>query len=275
LIDPGPAAAIPALRRNLQAQDVELSDVSTILLTHIHLDHAGSVGALVEQNPKLQVFVHSRGAQHLIDPAKLIDSASRVSGTNIETLWGVMRPTSAANVRILHGGEKLQIGTRSFEVLYTPGHAIHHVSFIESDSGIAFVGDALGIRVDDSFVFPATPPPDIDVEALSSSADLIHSRSPQHLFLTHFGLKGLVEWHIAEFRNRLKRWSDFVRMTLEMPGDDVQRAQLFSEMTSAEIDAVRPTGRSSWFENTIASRQSWYGLARYWRRSTKSGSAER
>ncbi|MGC1686073.1 MAG: MBL fold metallo-hydrolase, partial [Candidatus Acidiferrales bacterium] len=266
LVDPGPSSTLDELVRRLKERCASISDVGTILLTHIHFDHAGATGTLVEQNPRIRIFVHERGAAHLIDPSRLLKSASRVFGSNIEEFWGAFKPVPGRNLSILNGGEEITIGERRFEALYTPGHAIHHVSYFEMDSKVAFVGDAAGVRITDSYVYPATPPPDVDLAQLNESADLIESRDPQHLFLTHFGLAGNVKWHMTEFRNRLERWSEFVRLSLDRDRDDASRAQDFSEMVKAEMSTLVTAEEALWFEHSISSRQNWYGLARYWRR---------
>jgi glyoxylase-like metal-dependent hydrolase (beta-lactamase superfamily II) len=223
-------------------------------------------GTLVEQNPRIRVFVHERGAAHLIDPARLLKSASRVFGSNIEEFWGAFKPVPAQNLTVLNGGEDITIGERRFETLYTPGHAIHHVSYFEMDSKVAFVGDAAGVRITDSYVYPATPPPDVDLAQINESVNLIESRQPQRLFLTHFGLAGNVKWHMTEFRKRLERWSEFVRLSLDHDADDASRAQNFSEMVKAEMSSLVTPEEVLWFEHSISSRHNWYGLARYWRR---------
>jgi glyoxylase-like metal-dependent hydrolase (beta-lactamase superfamily II) len=266
LLDPGPSCTLGALLRNLEGMGIGVSDIGTILLTHIHFDHAGVTGSLVELNPRIQVYVHQRGAAHLIDPRRLVKSAARVLNADIEGFWGPFKSVPAGNLNVLVGGEKLTVGARRFEVLYTPGHAPHHVSYFESDSKVAFVGDAAGIRIADSFVYPATPPPDVDVPQLNQSLDLIQACGPQRLFLTHFGLVGRVEWHLAEFRDRLKRWNEFVRLSLERQEDDLHRAQEFSEMVTAEVASRASQQEAEWFEQLVSSRQNWYGLARYWRR---------
>lgn len=266
LLDPGPSCTLGNLLRNLDGMGVGVSDVRTILLTHIHFDHAGVTGSLVELNPRIRVYVHEKGAAHLVDPTRLVKSASRVLNADIEGFWGPFNAVPGRNVNVLNGGEKITLGARRFEVLYTPGHAPHHVSYFEPATEVAFVGDAAGIRIADSFVYPAAPPPDVDVQQINQSLDLIQGFKPQRLFLTHFGLVGRVEWHMAEFRDRLERWSEFVRLSLERQDDDLQRAQEFSEMVTAEVASRASQQEAEWFEQLVSSRQNWYGLARYWRR---------
>lgn len=273
LLDPGPSSTLNNLLAGLNRIGIGISDIGAILLTHIHFDHAGVTGALVGLNPRIRVYVHERGAAHLIDPRRLLESASRVFGSNIEEYWGPFNAVPATNLDVLNGGEEITLGARRFQVQYTPGHAPHHVCYFEADSKIAFVGDAAGIRIADSIVYPATPPPDINVEQINSSLNLIEAWKPQHLFLTHFGLAGNVEWHMTEFRDRLRSWSEFVRLTLERHENDIDRGREFSERIGAELASRASREEALWFEQLVSYRQNWYGLARYWRKQRRDLSA--
>ena len=160
LIDPGPSTTHNTLKAALQRKGIGIGDVRQILLTHIHLDHAGVTGALVRENPAIEVFVHERGAPHMIDPSKLLASAGRLYGADMDRLWGDFVPVPQSRVKILKGGEHLVAGGRDLLVAYTPGHAWHHVSYFDTSSRIAFVGDAAGIRRGNgSYIMPPTPPP--------------------------------------------------------------------------------------------------------------------
>ena len=161
LVDPGPSTCLKTLRAVLGDHGITLADVRTILLTHIHLDHAGATGTLVRENPAIQVCVHERGAPHMADPAKLLHSATRLYGDDMDRLWGEFLPVPEANLRVLVGGERVAGADRDLEVAYTPGHASHHVSFLDRSSGVAFVGDVAGIRTgSELFALPPTPPPE-------------------------------------------------------------------------------------------------------------------
>jgi glyoxylase-like metal-dependent hydrolase (beta-lactamase superfamily II) len=155
-----------------------------LLLTHIHLDHAGATGVLVRRFPRLTVYVHERGAPHLVDPSKLLKSATRLYGENMEHLWGEVAPVPEGNIRPLTGSETVE----GFRVAYTPGHASHHVCYLHEDTGDAYVGDVGGVRIPPlDHTIPPTPPPDIDLEAWNASLDTVAGWSPKRLGLTHFG----------------------------------------------------------------------------------------
>jgi len=189
LIDPGPSTTIETLRLSLKHKGIALADVRQLLLTHIHLDHAGATGTLVRENPAIEVVVHERGAPHMADPAKLLASATRLYGeADMQRLWGEFLPVPRSNLRALQGGETLVAGGRELDVAYTPGHASHHVSYFDRASRVAFVGDTAGIRRGPgTYVMPPTPPPDIDLEIWRESEARILAWDPDTLFLTHFG----------------------------------------------------------------------------------------
>jgi len=158
LIDPGPTSCLTALESGLADQGLRLDDVRTILLTHIHLDHAGATGTLLERLPAAVAYVHERGAPHMIDPTKLLASATRLYGIHMDRLWGAFVPVPAARLRVLSGGERLDVGGRSYDVAYTPGHASHHVSYLDSSSGTAYVGDTAGVRITGGYIKAPTGP---------------------------------------------------------------------------------------------------------------------
>ncbi len=207
LIDPGPESTLQTLREQLSKHGLAISDLNAILLTHIHLDHAGASGTLVRENPNLKVYVHANGARHMADPSKLIASATRLWGDQLPILFGETLPVPQENLQILEGGETLTLGSRKLDVAYTPGHASHHVSYFDSDEGVAFIGDTGGIRIDNlPYIYPATPPPDVDLSLWDKSFQTILERKPARLFLTHFAWSNDPAAHIAEFHDRLHRW---------------------------------------------------------------------
>src|SRR5258708_10221730 len=159
VVDPGPGSTLETLRQQLQAHGIGVGELDAILLTHIHLDHAGATGSLVRENPRLAVYVHKNGAPHMLDPSKLLASAKRLWPNDLQLLFGEALPVPAENLRILEGGENLTLGSRKLEVVYTPGHASHHVSYFDKTEGVAFVGDTAGGRIEGKFLLLPPPPP--------------------------------------------------------------------------------------------------------------------
>lgn len=268
LVDPGPASTIGHLKDALAHKGLNFADVRQLLLTHIHLDHAGATGTVVKENPKIEVFVHERGAPHLIDPRKLLASAGRLYGADMERLWGEVLPVPAERVHVLKGGETFTAGGRELRVAYTPGHASHHVSYYEPSSRIAFVGDTAGIRRGSgAFVMPPTPPPDIDLEAWRESEQRILAWDPDTLFLTHFGPVHSARPHFQELMARLGEWSRIVRRLLAMPDlSEEERQERFVEEARLELRRIVGDQEADQYNRAGRLDYSWQGLARYWRK---------
>ena len=268
LIDPGPSTTLDSLKESLRRKGISFGDVRQILLTHIHLDHAGATGSLVRENPTIDVFVHERGAPHMIEPSKLLASAGRLYGADMGRLWGDFLAVPADRVRPLKGEERITAGGRELQVAYTPGHASHHVSYFDPSSRVAFVGDTAGIRGQDrDYIMPPTPPPDIDLDAWSVSEDRILSWDPDTLFLTHFGPFHGARMHFQEMTARLDAWSRVVRRLLADGSlDEEQRLQAF--MNEALLDLKRKVGEVEAERYSRAGRldYSWQGLSRYWKK---------
>ena len=261
LIDPGPSSCLPTLLAALGDWQPR-----ALLLTHIHLDHAGASGSLARRWPEVEVYVHERGAPHMVDPARLIASATQLYGADMDRLWGEFLPVPEDRLRILSGGESLLDG--EFEVAYTPGHASHHVSYLRD--GVAFVGDTGGVQIiPGAPVIPPTPPPDIDVEKWHASLELIRAWRPSRLAMTHFGDETNVEAHLTELGRRLDEFAERVRaqgidefiagvaavVAAGLPADDSD------ELAAAYVQAAPP-------------EQLYAGLQRYWRkRSERAGTA--
>jgi glyoxylase-like metal-dependent hydrolase (beta-lactamase superfamily II) len=266
LIDPGPTSCLAALESGLVAIGRRLTDVRTLLLTHIHLDHAGATGTLLQRLPDAVAYVHERGAPHMIDPTKLLASATQLYGANMDRYWGEFRPVSADRLRILTGGEHVEVTGRSMHVQYTPGHAAHHVSYFDTTSGIAYVGDTGGIRVIAGYVKAPTPPPDIDLELWEQSLQTIEAWKPRSLVLTHFGQVDDVTDHLREFRGVLARQAALVRQTLASEGTDEERIRRFVEDMRADARRRLLPEDAASTEAAAAFDLLWAGLARYWRR---------
>ena len=269
LVDPGPASCLDGLRASLARHGHRLEEVDTILVTHIHLDHAGGVGVLVRSNPRLQVYVHRRGAPHVVDPSKLISSASRLYGDRMGPLWGEIPPVPESNVHALDGGEVLRIGGVEIFVAYTPGHAVHHVSYFETVGGTAFAGDTGGIRVGEPLlVLPPTPPPDIDLEAWCASLALIRAWEPRRIFIAHFGGFDRPLEHLADLEERLHDVAGTVRsLLLDQTLDDGARRQRFAErMLSIFRERLPDEDWVRRYEAAVPAERGWQGLARYWQK---------
>jgi glyoxylase-like metal-dependent hydrolase (beta-lactamase superfamily II) len=267
IVDPGPASTLATLEAGLAAHGVGVGDLHAILLTHIHLDHAGATGTLVQRNPQLQVYVHQRGAPHLIAPERLISSAQRIYGDQMETLWGEFRAVPEERLHILAGGETIALGERKIRVLDAPGHASHHVIYYEEQNGAAWVGDVAGVRLPGgTYAHPATPPPDIDLEAWRRTLDALAALRPQMLLLTHFGPTFDPARHIAELWANTRHWAETVRMSLERGEDEAIAIARLEELAASAIGPDTPDDIRAEYAQAASVGMSWHGLARYWRK---------
>jgi glyoxylase-like metal-dependent hydrolase (beta-lactamase superfamily II) len=268
LVDPGPATTIATLTAALEKKGIRFDDVRQILVTHIHLDHSGGVGSILEQHPRIEVIVHGRGAPHLADPSKLLASAGRLYAQDMDRLWGDVKPVPAARIKTVDGGETLSVVGREMKVEYTPGHASHHVSYLDTASRVAFVGDTAGIRKGSgAYVMPPTPPPDIDLDAWRGSAQKILAWDPDTLFLTHFGPHHGARQHFPAMFENIEEWSRTVRRLLaDTALTDDERQKRFVDETFVEL--TRRVGETEAIDYTKAGGlgYSWQGLARYWRK---------
>jgi glyoxylase-like metal-dependent hydrolase (beta-lactamase superfamily II) len=266
IVDPGPTSCLDTLEASLALHGQSFASVTHLLLTHIHLDHAGAVGTILRRHPRIQVVVHERGARHLVDPSKLLDSATRLYGDAMDRLWGEVAPVPERNLLVVAGGEAVAAGGRTFEVAYTPGHASHHVCYFDRASGVALVGDTAGVCVEGGYVLPPTPPPDIDVERWLESLQVIERWGASTLFLTHFGPVTAVRTHLQTLADNLQRAAAMVRETLEIDAPDDERRARFEERMRAELRAHMTEERSAAYEMAAGFQMMWPGLARYWRK---------
>ena len=266
LVDPGPTSCLPALETGLRQRGLTLRDVRSLLITHIHLDHAGAVGTIVERVPSIRVHVHERGAPHMVDPAKLLASATRLYGDQMDALWGAFLPVPAANVNVLQGGERIATAGTTLQVAYTPGHAKHHVSYLDETTGVAYVGDTGGIRVSGDYLIAPTPPPDIDLAAWRDSLTTIDTWQPVSLFLTHFGVVTGAKAHLARFRETLTAQAEAVRQSLMAGSTDEERTRVFVEQMRREVRKAMPEHEARATELAAPFDQLWQGLDRYWKK---------
>jgi glyoxylase-like metal-dependent hydrolase (beta-lactamase superfamily II) len=270
LVDPGPTTTLDHLTTALTRKGIRFDDVRQILVTHIHLDHAGAVGSILEKHPHIEVFVHERGAPHLVDPSKLLSSAGRLYGQDMERLWGDVKPADASRLKVLIGGETLTVAGREVKVAYTPGHASHHVSYFDPGSSVAFVGDTAGIRRGaGTYVMPPTPPPDINIEAWHDSESAILAWDPDTLFLTHFGPFQGARQHLQGMFGNMSDWSRIVRRLIaDESRTEEERQSLFVDEVYAEIRRQVGDADAENYTKAGGLNYSWQGLARYWRKRT-------
>ncbi len=249
LIDPGPESSLDTVVDALGGEPPRV-----LILTHIHLDHAGAAGSIVKRWPEVEVYVHERGAPHLEDPSKLLASAQRLYGDDMDRLWGEVLPVPGKRLHALAGGETVE----GFRVAYTPGHASHHVCYLHEDSGRAFVGDVAGVSIGGGdLVLPPTPPPDIDLEAWNDSLSLLAEWRPESLGITHFGVVDDVFARLAVMRDRLTAWGTLAR---ELD------AQAFEEHIREEVSAAVDEQTAGAYLQAVPPEQQWHGLDRYWRK---------
>jgi glyoxylase-like metal-dependent hydrolase (beta-lactamase superfamily II) len=253
IVDPGPASCAETLLEQVEPR--------ALLLTHIHLDHAGATGVLVRRDPGIKVYVHERGAPHLIDPSKLLKSAGQLYGDDMDRLWGEVVPVPEENITILTGGETVE----GCKVEYAPGHASHHVLYLHEGSGDAFVGDVGGVRVPPyDFALAPTPPPDIDIEKWNASLDLLERWGPQRLCLTHFGTVDEPGEQIAAVRRWLGKWGPKAR--------DLGRDEFCRQVSARMYEAGAEVGAR--LEQAAPPEQLWLGFDRYWRKRAEREAAE-
>ena len=266
LVDPGPTSCRASLEHGLAQHGYALGDVRALLLTHIHLDHAGAAGTLARALPGLPVYVHEIGAKHLASPEKLIASATRLYGADMERLWGEFLAVPGDALRALRGGETVDIAGRRFDVRYTPGHAVHHVSYRDHADAVAYVGDAAGIALRPGYVLPATPPPDIDLERWAITLDDLEAWQPARLFLTHYGEVADPAAHLQAYRVALTRVGDRVRQALAVEADESVQSAAWVRWLRADVRSVLTEDEAVAVETAAPFEQLWQGLARYWRK---------
>jgi glyoxylase-like metal-dependent hydrolase (beta-lactamase superfamily II) len=254
VVDPGPATTVETLLSQVEPR--------ALMLTHIHLDHAGASGVLARRFPSLKIYVHERGAPHLIDPSKLLKSAAQLYGDDMERLWGEVAPVPQENIVVLHGGETVE----GLRVEYAPGHASHHVVYLHEATGDAYVGDVGGVRVPPfGFGLAPTPPPDIDIEKWNASIDIVERWRPQRLGLTHFGYVDDVSGQLDQVRSWL---DEFGALARDLSTEDFA-ARVEERMRSSTNDEAGDR-----LVQAAPPEQLHLGLERYWRkRAEREGAA--
>jgi len=269
LVETGPATSADVVLAGLGSLGMGTEDLAHIVVTHIHLDHAGGVGTLAEWFPRAAIWVHERGAPHLADPSRLVASTARLLGPErLRAMFGDVVPVPDDRIRSVEDGDQIDLGGRVLDVLYTPGHASHHVAFVESETGAVFTGDALGVHIPDVGVLrPATPPPDFDLQLSLESIERIRVRARSALLLSHFGPLAEIDDTCDLAGERIRAWSDVVRDALRTTEDvdeitallEQQGSQEYEADSGAPLDMDRYDVMSSVRMNAI-------GLIRYWKK---------
>lgn len=226
LVEAGSQTSVPVVLGELGAMGIGPSDLAAIVVSHVHLDHAGGVGDLAAAFPHATIYAHPRGARHLVDPGRLVASAATVYGDALDTLYGRLEPTAAHRVHALEDGEEVPVGGgRTLTAVHSPGHAKHHMAVHDNASGALFVGDAVGVRLPGAGPLrPATPPADFDLAQAQDSLSRFSARSPSHIVLAHYGVvPGAPGDVLGEARDALAEWAG-VATTAWANGEDVEEA---------------------------------------------------
>lgn len=264
LIETGPTSTVETLLDGIRQSGEDPGNLQALIVTHIHLDHAGAAGALVRRFSHLHVYVHPVGAPHLADPSRLLTSAARLYGDELARLFGEVVPVPADHLHVLEDGTAVAAGDRTLVALDTPGHARHHLAFFDEATGDLFTGDVAGVALPGSrYVRPPTPPPELDIPAWERSLIRIRALRPRRLLLTHFGAHDWVDGLLAQLETRLHAFAGTVRKSLEAGLDEPSITARFREDAVVEIERLDGPGSSARYEVIMPIRQSVQGLIRY------------
>lgn len=268
LVEVGPTTTLDTLIDGIQQVGIDPDEITKLIVTHIHLDHAGASGTFMRRFPRARLYVHEIGAPHMVDPTKLLVSAGRIWGDNMDRLWGPVEPVPQDRIVTVADGQAIRVGRLELRALYTPGHASHHLAYHLVDRDAVFTGDVAGVRLPHmQYVRPPTPPPDVDLEAWQQSVDRIRALEPHTLLLTHFGPFTDVDRHLEDNMRRLHKWAEFVHAQsergaerdaiigeLQLHGDDGLAAEQDDASTLERYELATP------YFMTVD------GLLRYWRK---------
>ncbi|MEO5721076.1 MAG: MBL fold metallo-hydrolase [Chthoniobacterales bacterium] len=264
LFDTGPESTFENIRAELAMVGARVEDVRHVFLSHIHFDHAGAAWRFAETGAR--VYVHPRGAPHLIDPTRLLESATRIFGDEMERLWGRIAAVPEERVRVLQDGEVVRLGGLEIEALETPGHASHH--HVYHWEGNVFGGDIAGVRIGGGPLIPPFVPPELHVEAWLESIAKIRGLKPARLYLPHFGLvPGSIDAHLDELAERLRRWSDWFRERMEAAEDEADLVPAFARYEAEDLIAGGAMqSEVADYETADPSYMAVTAALRYWRK---------
>jgi glyoxylase-like metal-dependent hydrolase (beta-lactamase superfamily II) len=270
LVDVGSATSVEHLLAGVQDAGYDPAEIQHLLLTHIHLDHAGAAGTLVRLLPRAHVYVHRLGAAHLAEPSKLLASAGRIYGAAMERLWGQVEPVPAERLTTLDEGDEIEIGSRLLNVLYSPGHAVHHIAFHDVVRRELFSGDAAGVRLEGlAFVRPPTPPPDLNLATWASTLARFTALNVTRLFVAHFGPAADVEPHLRQLEERLRGWGELLLPGIRAGASDDELAEILRQAADPELARVAgedEPGTLRRYELATNYMMSAQGYVRYYRK---------
>lgn len=263
LVETGPKSTVQNVLAGLAAAGVQRLD--WIVVTHIHLDHAGAAGTLAARFPEARIAVHTVGAPHLVDPSKLWSSASRIYGDAMEQLWGGIDPIPSDRIQALEDGDKIDLGSRSLQAIDTPGHAYHHHAFLDDATGHVFTGDAIGIRLPGvAAIRPATPPPEFHLEKGIASIQKLKTLGAERLYPTHYGpAEGAVNELCDAAVESLNDWAEWVREGRESSRELEDVAQHVKERAQTDLEASVPADAVAKMEQATSYRMNTWGYMRY------------
>lgn len=262
LIETGPMSTFEKLKEEIEKIGYQVKDIENILLTHIHFDHAGAAWKFAEHGAK--IFVHPIGVPHLQHPEKLWNSAAQIYGEDMNTLWGEMKPIPEDQLDGVKDGQTIEFGDVEVEVIYTPGHAVHHNAYKIGD--VIFTGDVGGVRINNGPVVPPCPPPDINIELWKQSIDKLRSLKPEALYLTHYGKQENPNEVFDKLEIVLDQWANYIKPFYEdnIPSDKI--VPLFVEFTEKQFkEKGLEKDQIQTYEYANPSWMSVNGLLRYWK----------
>lgn len=275
LVEAGPGSSLRHVLAGLEAAGVETLDY--VVVTHIHLDHAGAAGALLERFPGAKVAVHEIGAPHLVDPSKLWSSAARIYGDRMEELWGAMKPVAANRIIALGDGDTIDLGGRKLTAVETPGHARHHHAFLDGSSGTVYTGDAMGVRLQElGAVRPATPPPEFNLEDCLSSIERIRGLGAERLCLTHFGSSDTgphpfdVDALCDGAKESFNKWAEWVTEARTTTRDIDEATEIVKAKAEADTRGMLSPEAADRMEQTTSYRMNTWGYMRYFDKKEES-----
>lgn len=267
LIETGPYSTYQQLVSGVAKTGYSILDIQHVLLSHIHFDHAGASWALAKDGAN--IYLHPVGAPHMAHPEKLVQSATRIYGDQMDTLWGALKPIPEDQLIVCNHSEPVKIGDQTFIPWHTPGHASHHIAWQWKDN--LFTGDVAGVKIQEGMVVPPCPPPDINLEHWKDSIDLIRKLPLNHLYLTHYGPIDDIESHLDSLEEILHDWAFWMKPHVEAGKKAEEVVPLFEQYVASQLKAYGISDHAlDQYESANPSYMSVAGLMRYWKKKIQS-----